>query len=192
MTDSFIASLAKPQPDPGGGAAAAYAATVALSLLEKVIRLEHRRHQSDAELNRQWGQMLMELSNLHAVFAVLRESDVEAYRKFLEARSSGDPGQLLAAIGRMVQCPMEIMTAARQALSLTSQAGKLCSKHLVADLQVVVELIGATLKGAYHIAYANMPLLQESTQWQNLNAELSKAMNQGQIALTSARDILSS
>ena len=45
MHDSFIAALSNPnQPVPGGGAAAAYAGSVGLALLEKIVRLEMRRY----------------------------------------------------------------------------------------------------------------------------------------------------
>ena len=37
MVDSFIDALAKPKPVPGGGAAAAYGASVGLALLEKIV-----------------------------------------------------------------------------------------------------------------------------------------------------------
>ncbi len=43
MSPDFLTELAQPRPDPGGGAAAAYSARVALGLITKLAKLEHKR-----------------------------------------------------------------------------------------------------------------------------------------------------
>jgi len=43
MHDSFLEALARPEPVPGGGAAAAHGACVGLALLEKIVLVEQFR-----------------------------------------------------------------------------------------------------------------------------------------------------
>ena len=121
MKESFLVQLSKPQPDPGGGAAAAYGAALGLALLEKVVRLELRRRRSATELHRPWHQMLAEIQDLTGDFSRLLKSDIEAYKQLALARSSGNEDLLSDAIARAIDCPMEIMLKVRQVLVLAWQ-----------------------------------------------------------------------
>ena len=49
MHDSFLEALARPEPVPGGGAAAAHGACVGLALLEKIVLVELRRSDIPSE-----------------------------------------------------------------------------------------------------------------------------------------------
>ena len=61
-----------------------------------------------------------------------------------------------------------MMEHAAAALELLSWAGARCQRHLVADLLVAVEFLGAALRGAYYIAGANLPLLTDEAQRRTL------------------------
>ena len=74
--------------------------------------------------------------------------------------------------------------------ALIAQAGAGCALHLVSDLLVACELLGAAFRGTHHIARANLPLMPQDSrravwhetlshtlesieaEWQQVRAEL--------------------
>ena len=96
--DPFLQDLARPRPDPGGGAAAAYGANLGLALLEKVVRLEGRRRpQPLGEAGFDWDTALARLRRLVETLVRLREEDVRAYVNLSRGPGFRRPG---AAGGR--------------------------------------------------------------------------------------------
>ncbi len=78
MSSSFLKELAQAKPDPGGGAAAAYGAGLALALLEKVVRLEANRRRPDNRLRLRWEDTLERLRRISETVARLQDEDVQA------------------------------------------------------------------------------------------------------------------
>jgi formiminotetrahydrofolate cyclodeaminase len=157
MHDSFIAALSNPnQPVPGGGAAAAYAGSVGLALLEKIIRLEMRRHQAVSE-SLLWKELLSQASALSESLHRLRDEDGESYLFLAETKASGKTEEEIgAALKQAIECPMKILEQTHKALRCVCVAAEQCKRHLLSDLQVVCELLGAAGRGAYHISMANL------------------------------------
>jgi formiminotetrahydrofolate cyclodeaminase len=179
--DPFLQKLARPRPDPGGGAAAAYGANLGLALLEKVVRLEGRRRpQPQGEAGLVWEKALTRLQRLAQSLARLREEDVWAYLNLTAARASGDATRLAAAVAEAVDCPRRIAQQSREALQLLAWAGERCRKHLVSDLLVACEFLRAALRGALHIACANLPLLPAGESRRALAAALEQSRRQGE------------
>jgi formiminotetrahydrofolate cyclodeaminase len=179
--DPFLQKLARPRPDPGGGAAAAYGANLGLALLEKVVRLEGRRRpQPQGEAGLVWGKALTRLQRLVQSLARLREEDVRAYLDLTAARASGDATRLAAAVAEAVDCPRRIAQQSREALQLLAWAGERCRKHLVSDLLVACEFLRAALRGALHIACANLPLLPAGESRRALAAALEQSRREGE------------
>ncbi|MBI4644408.1 MAG: cyclodeaminase/cyclohydrolase family protein [Deltaproteobacteria bacterium] len=186
MTSSFLEQLSQPQPDPGGGAAAAYGGMLALALLEKVAQLEAQRpaNQGDRQV---WEEKLEQLKQLSEDLDRLREEDVRAYAQMAQVRASGCQGpEWQEAIKYALEVPQEIMARAREALGLVAWAGARCRKHLVSDLQVAREFLGAALLGAYHIAWANLPLVEDESRRQDFSQQLVQAETQGRQAFREA------
>ena len=94
----------------------------------------------------------------------LQEEDVRAYVKLTQARTSRDPVEMAAALEEAVACPLRIMQQAQEGLALMAQGGAGCAPHLVADLLVACELLGAAFRGAHHIARANLPLMDQASR----------------------------
>lgn len=179
--DSLLQELARPRPDPGGGAAAAYGANLGLALLEKVVRLEGRRRpQPLGEAGLGWEEALLRLQRLAQTLARLREEDVQAYVSLSAARASGDAARLAAAVAAAVDCPRRIVQQTAEALELLAWAGERCRKHLVADLLVAGEFLGAARRGAQHIAYANLALVREEANRRALAAALEQSRREGE------------
>ena len=194
MDSAFLQALALARPDPGGGAAAAHSAALGLALLAKVVQLEHRRQGPENNPGFPWGDLLTRVQAVAAALLRLQEEDVKAYFQLARARTQGDPHQMAAALEEAVACPLRIMQQAQEGLALMAQGGAGCAHHLVADLLVACELLGAAWRGAHHIARANLPLMPQDSrravwdetlshtlealeaEWQIVRAELSGRM----------------
>jgi methenyltetrahydrofolate cyclohydrolase len=159
MDSAFLKALAQARPDPGGGAAAAHSGALGIALLEKVVRLEQRRQSTGGDPASFWSGLLAEVRLVAAGLQRLQAEDVEAYFQFTRARAQGDPDVLAAALDEAVACPLRIMQQAREGLCLLCRGGSRCRPHLVSDLLVACELLGAAFRGAHHIARANLPLM---------------------------------
>jgi formiminotetrahydrofolate cyclodeaminase len=194
MDAAFLKALAQARPDPGGGAAAAHGAALGLALLSKVVQLEHRRQGPEGEPGFPWSDLLARVRQVTAALLRLQAEDVKAYSQLARARTQGDPYKMAAALEEAVACPLRIMQQAQEGLALMAQAGAGCALHLVADLLVACELLGAAWRGAHHIARANLPLMPQDSrravwdetlshtlealeaEWQIVRAELSGRM----------------
>lgn len=174
--DTFLEDLAQASPNPGGGAAAAFGARLGLALLEKVVRLEGQRSGNPPGSRRRgWDEALAHLTRLAASLAHLQEEDVRAYLELAAARAAHDGPRLTAAVGEAVACPAEIARQAAEALELLAWAGERCRPHLVADLLVGCEFLGAALRGAHHIAAANLALATAAAARQDLVRKLGES-----------------
>lgn len=96
MSPSFLQELALPKPDPGGGAAAAFGARLALALVEKVVRLEYQRPRDDGE-TLFWAKAGQEVRVIADNLAGLQDADIQAYYQLTQARAAGDPEDLRTA-----------------------------------------------------------------------------------------------
>jgi formiminotetrahydrofolate cyclodeaminase len=162
MDSAFLKALAQARPDPGGGAAAAHSAALGLALLEKVCQLEEQRPEKDPGFP--WGDLLARVRVVAGALRRLQDEDVAAYARLVRARLQGDPEDLAAALEEAVACPLRIMQQAQEGLALMAQGCPGCRLHLVADLLVALELLGAAFRGACHIARANLPLMRQEAR----------------------------
>jgi formiminotetrahydrofolate cyclodeaminase len=142
--DSFLQELAQARPGPGGGAAAAFGARLGLALLKKVVQLEGgRRREPKGAAPLTWEDALTQLHRLDETLERTQAEDVRAYANLAAARTSG--GNVGAAIRQALDCPKRMVIQAGQALELLAWAGGHCKPHLVADLLVACEFLGAAL-----------------------------------------------
>jgi formiminotetrahydrofolate cyclodeaminase len=191
LSPSFLDDLAKPRPDPGGGSAAAYAALVALALGEKVTRLELGRCRPEEIQRRFWGEQLHGIMQLQQDFSRLCNRDVLAYQQVARALAGrAEPDQRQAAVEGAIECPREMMATVRVALATAQALGTQCRQHLVGDVLVAIELLGAVLLGAQHIAVANVPWLEESQEQTAMFEGLHKELREGLDHLAAVRDEL--
>ncbi len=176
--DSFLQELAQARPDPGGGAAAAFGARLGLALLEKVVQLEGgRRREPQSAASLTWKDVLTQLGRLAETLARTQEEDVRAYANLAAARASG--GNVAAAIREALDCPKRLVLQAGQALELLAWAGGHCKLHLISDLLVACEFLGAALTGAYHIACANLRLVTPAENRQALRRAFCQTFQKG-------------
>jgi formiminotetrahydrofolate cyclodeaminase len=162
---SFLTDLASPRPDPGGGSAAAYSALIALALTEKVTRLELRRNHAEDVPTPLWEDLLVEIQRLRENYSRLCHEDTVVYAKVAQTmRQRAEGESRKAAILEAIECPRRMMRSVNPALTVTLTIGSRCRQHLVADVLVAVDILGGALQGAYHIAMANVPWLEEQSE----------------------------
>jgi formiminotetrahydrofolate cyclodeaminase len=175
MNESFLISLARPQPIPGGGAAAAYAASVGLALLEKIVRLEMRRVETPLQQSLIWNELLLKVVRLSMAFAQMRDEDGEAYLRWAEIKTSKENAPAICdALGQATACPIGIMKCIHETMECLIQAGKYAKKHLLSDLLAVCEILDGACKGAAHIACANLQLMAIPSYRKNFEEELAR------------------
>ncbi len=159
MNEPFLTALANPEPSPGGGAAAGYSACLGLALVKKVIHLELLRSRASRELTVYWKNLLNHANEMEKALEQLMEEDGKAYLEYVEARSDCRNQNIVAALDKAIECPVKIMKQSDEGLELVSEAARLCGRHLVSDLLVSGESFLAAVRGAHHIAWANIRLL---------------------------------
>jgi len=169
MDDHFIDALVRPEPVPGGGAAAAHGACVGLALLEKIVQIEVRRSRAPSPFG--WENLLEEVRQSSNSLLRLRDEDGKAYIRFARAKTFGkNSDEVLETLRQAIECPVEMMEVASKSLNLIAQAGKHCKVHLLSDLLVAGQLLQAAINGAYWITQANLNLMKEislRTDYQN-------------------------
>jgi formiminotetrahydrofolate cyclodeaminase len=176
MVDSFIDALARPNPVPGGGAAAAHGACVGLALLEKIVQVELKRSCDSCEA--EWKNLLQEVRKSSSILLELRDEDGRAYVRFAQAKTLGkSKTEVLVALQQAIDCPTNIMEEANEAFSFVARAGMHCKGHLLSDLLVVCELLRATISGAHRIAQANLSLMEESPKRSEYLARLEQLLS---------------
>ena len=164
MSDSFLASLANTQPIPGGGAAAAYTASVGLALLEKIVRLEMQRDEMPFELSLTGKTLLGKVAALKEAFVRLRNEDGEAYLRWAAIKTSEENGDVIEdALRAATACPISIVEGIQEALECVIEAGKHAKRHLLSDLLAVCEILNGAGKAAAHIACANLQLMTDAS-----------------------------
>jgi formiminotetrahydrofolate cyclodeaminase len=175
MHDSFITALSNPnQPVPGGGAASAYVGSVGLALLEKIVRLEMRRYSGGSE-SWLWENLLKQVSSLSERLYQLRDEDGKSYLFLAETKASGKTEEeIAAALKQAIECPMNILEQTHKALRCVSVAAEQCKRHLLPDLQVVCELLGAAGRGAYYISMANLRSITDPVSKADYQIRLAK------------------
>jgi formiminotetrahydrofolate cyclodeaminase len=181
MESKFLDALAQGRPDPGGGAAAAHGAAMGLALLEKVVRLEQQRQGVGGGFP--WDDLLRRVRQVSDALHRLKEEDIRAYFNLTQARGSGDPSMLSGALEEALGCPLRIMQQAQEGLALISQGGAQCKMHLLSDLLVACELLGAGFRGAHHIARANLLLMHRSSQRTVWADDLAHTLKAAEIVL---------
>ncbi len=183
--EPFLEALSRPRPDPGGGAAAAYAGSVAVALLEKVCRLELGR---GGPAEGQWSTVLERVQGLKNSLEELRERDSLAYLAWARVRASGaGANELNSVVEEATIVPIRIMEASADLLKCVSAVGSRCALHLVPDVLVCCELAGAALRGALHIATANLRFFPDPSSSDTYRNQLALRIEVGLGLLVNVR-----
>ena len=155
----IIDDLAHKSPVPGGGAASAHCAALAVALLHKIVKVLETK--SPAETSPSWGDLREKLAHLLDDLSRLEKEDSEAYLALSRERKSGENDDLDNAVRDSITPPLHIMERASETLQMLHDGLLGGPRHLRADLLVCVELLAAAHKAAAAIARANTHLFKD-------------------------------
>jgi formiminotetrahydrofolate cyclodeaminase len=172
----FLISLAEPGPRPGGGAAAAYGASVGLALLEKIAGLEAKRPENIGQTKAFWEMLLARLKSVSERLAQLREEDGRVYAMLTESRKAYGTASdgYSSALRHATQVPLEIMKEVPRALACAEEIGARCKRHLLSDLLAACELLAGGSRSASCIVEANMRLFADKSVQTHFRRELNR------------------
>ena len=163
--EGFTAALASGQPVPGGGSAAAVAASLAASLTSMVVRLSLERpaYEAHALLHR---VALVDSDAARARFLALADEDAAAYAAYREARRlprataaeiSGRDAATRDAARGSAAVPLAVVEACRHQLELVERLVGRTNPHASSDLDCAALLLEAAARAAAANVLVNLP-----------------------------------
>jgi formiminotetrahydrofolate cyclodeaminase len=166
---SFLNELAKAQPIPGGGGAAAQAALTGLALLTKIIALETGRAGWSPDQGKVWRRIGLRARELKQALLRLRRQDGRAYLDWKKER--GSPNEEDHA-RTMTEVPGQILARSNEVLELVAQVQAMAKKHLQPDLAAVAELLRGAGLAAARIGSANLSHINDARVRDRLERDL--------------------
>lgn len=165
----LLAAFADSGPTPGGGSAAALAASVGLSLLTMVAGMHRTRNGTDEDrsvLDR--ARESLEHLTDHAVQLVDDDSAaydavVAAYRRprATDEERAERQQAIQAALRGAVEVPLEVMRSCRAGLAAALDVAHRGNPSAASDVGVAVELLGAASRSAALNVRINLPNLSD-------------------------------
>jgi formiminotetrahydrofolate cyclodeaminase len=178
----LLAEFASTAPTPGGGSAAALAASVAFALLTMVSRMPRTRTGTDEEratLDRV-GEEVQRLGD-HAVQLV--EDDAEAYEavvaayrlpKATEDEQAARRDAVEAALRGAAEVPLDVMRAAQAGLVNAIEVATCGNPAAASDVAVAVELLMAATRSAALNVRVNLKSIREVGYVEGARAEAER------------------
>ncbi|MCA9404350.1 MAG: cyclodeaminase/cyclohydrolase family protein [Candidatus Omnitrophica bacterium] len=144
--DQYLTVLAKKEPTPGGGSAAAMTAAMGAALLAMVTRYSIGKGQSKTVDNK-LRRHLTKAEELRRKLTELVDRDAEAYQQVVKARGE-TAARRRAAERAAAKVPGEVGRLCYQAVQLAPYLVEKGNKYLLSDVEIAVEM----LKSAYNSA----------------------------------------
>jgi formiminotetrahydrofolate cyclodeaminase len=167
--DGFTELLASAAATPGGGSAAAVAASLAASLTAMVARLSQDRPRY-AEHARTHERVLPAADAWRIRFLQLADKDAAAYAAYAEARrlpadtpeqSASRASAMAAAAVTSAEVPLEVVRACHELIGdVEAMAGR-SNLNAASDLEVAAQLTVAAARGAAANVHANLPSVND-------------------------------
>jgi formiminotetrahydrofolate cyclodeaminase len=163
--EGFTVALASGQPVPGGGSAAAVAASLAASLTSMVVRLSLDRpaYEAHALLLR---RALVDSDAARACFLEQADDDAAAYAAYREARrlpretaaqTAVRDAATRAAARTSAAVPLAVVEACRHQLELVERLVGRTNPHASSDLDCAALLLEAAARAAAANVLVNLP-----------------------------------
>lgn len=157
---AYVEALASTAAVPGGGSAAALAASMGAALVSMVAKISARKAEKEAgrlALN----QAVPELDQLASRLLDLGQEDIDAYRAVIEARKTHQAEAAVEeAYERAAEVPLATATAAARALAIASDVSQHAWEMVASDLSTANRLLQAGLDGALANVAVNLPELK--------------------------------
>lgn len=165
----LLAEFASTAPTPGGGSAAALAASVAFALLTMVSRMPRTRHGTEEE-RATLDRLSHEVQRLGEHTVQLVEDDAAAYEGVVAAyrlpKASDDEkaarrDAVESALRGAAEVPLDVMRAAQAGLVNAIDIAKCGNPSASSDVAVAVELLIAATRSAALNVRVNLKSIRE-------------------------------
>lgn len=180
--ENYLQELSSAEPVPGGGSVAAYAAALAMGLIQMVGRVSLKRKKKAGltpEEDRKDDERRASIQNIiDAVEKTKRDSfkivdaDPAAYEKVIQW--SGQPEKIEQALVEAFQIQAELGFLIVMAKRWNMQMKGLVSGSVKNDLLVADSLLQAAFEGAYHTAHINVVYFKDAQAKQKAEGALAE------------------
>jgi len=194
--EDFTKALASEQPTPGGGAAAAIAASLAASLTAMVVRLslDRPKYADHADLH----AVALDASDAARVrFLELADQDATAYAAYRAARSlpHGNEAEEQArtaatreAARQATVVPLEVVKACHAQVELVDRVAGRTNLYVASDLDVAALLLDSVARAAASNVRVNLGSIGDDGYANAVTAELDQRLQQIQSTADRARE----
>lgn len=158
----YLNDLAAKKPAPGGGSAAALAASIGVSLISMVANYTVGKPKyKDAE--ERMADILVKSEKARSGLQALIDEDVEAYNKLSRAIKEGakDPAKLDQAYKDASKPPLEICRITSECLGLCDQLAEFGNKNLITDTAIAAILLEGAFFSAKFNVYINLKYIKD-------------------------------
>jgi formiminotetrahydrofolate cyclodeaminase len=178
----LLAEFASTAPTPGGGSAAALAASVALALLTMVSRMPRTRNGTD-EARETLDRISEDVQRLGAHAVQLVEDDAAAYEavvaayrlpKGTEDEKATRRDGIEAALRGAAEVPLDVMRAAQAGLISAIDVARCGNPAAGSDVAVAVELLTAAARSAALNVRVNLKSIREVGYVEGAGAEAAR------------------
>jgi methenyltetrahydrofolate cyclohydrolase len=178
----LLAEFASTAPTPGGGSAAAVAASVAFALLTMVSRMPRTRTGTDDE-RATLDRVSEEVQRLGEHAVQLVDDDAESYERVVAAyrlaKASDDDkatrrDAIEAALRGAAEVPLDVMRAGQAGLVNAIDVAKCGNPAAASDVAVAVELLMAASRSAAFNVRVNLKSIREVGYVDGVRAEVER------------------
>ncbi|OLE54742.1 MAG: glutamate formimidoyltransferase [Acidobacteria bacterium 13_1_20CM_3_53_8] len=165
----FVEEVASGKPVPGGGVAAAHAASLGAALGEMIAHLTEGRERF-ADVAREVSESLAELTELRARLQQAASDDAASFKRVMEARrmletteenNRARAGAIEAALKGAATVPLEIAGLAVQVLELLETLAEIGNPNALADAATGAQLALAAVAAARYNVLVNIALIED-------------------------------
>ncbi|MBQ9949228.1 MAG: cyclodeaminase/cyclohydrolase family protein [Clostridia bacterium] len=166
--DEFIKELESKSAVPGGGGAAALCGAVGIALSSMVCRVTQSKAEFEGSED-EYEQMIRESEKLGDILLYEIDGDAEAFEFLMEAyrmpKTTAEEKKIRSLLiqDRLVcaiEAPLRTMHALCDTIMLFSRVQSKCSRQVISDVAVGVELCKAALKGSSMNVFINAMLMK--------------------------------
>lgn len=143
----YADQLSRREPVPGGGSAAAFTAALGVGLISMVTNYSLGRKANTQAVDKRLAKILAVSEPMRLRLLELTSLDSEAYLKVSAARTLDKKAQKQAALEAKA-VPQEVCKICYKAIQLTPFLVDKGNPWLLSDVQVAIELLEASFKGA--------------------------------------------
>jgi len=192
----FSEALASGQPTPGGGAAAAVAASLAASLTAMVVRLslDRPKYAEHADLHQ---EVLTASDAARVRFLVLADEDATAYDAYRAARSLPHETEVEeearaaathAAARQATNVPLDVVRACHAQIELVDRVVGRTNLYVASDLEVAALLLDSAARSAAANVRVNLSSTGDEGYAGAVTAELDQRLQQIQSTVDRSRE----